>query len=133
MRAILLFPMRKAPLIVLAALMFAGCGNTDIKFKVLIGATTIPSPGAQPIEDSVVVVAGKKIRAIGLRKDVPIPQNSDRTDLEGKWIVPAGTTPLAAEEPADLLILDHAPNGVTPANASDVGASLAAGAWKSAK
>ena len=106
--------MRSASLFTLGLLLLAGCGNTDVKYKVLIGATTVVAPGARPIEDSVVVIAGKKIRSVGMRKDVPVPQNSDRTDLTGRWIVPAEGSVIGPEEVANLLVLEHAPNGVAP-------------------
>src|SRR5271165_5772456 len=126
MRAILLFHMRKGLLPLLGFLLLAACHNTDVQYKVLIGATMIPDPGSAPVEDSVIVIAGPKIRTVGARKDVPIPQNSDRTDLAGKWVVPASGSVIGRGEMANLLILDHAPNGVVPASPSDVGARLVA-------
>lgn len=114
----------------LAIFLLSACKNSDVRFKVLIGATTVAGPGEKPIEDSVVVIAGSKIRSVGERKDVPIPQNSDRIDLKGKWLVPASGSVIGREEIANLLVLDHAPNGVVPANSADVGARLVAGEWK---
>ena len=74
--------MYKSALIVL--LLLSGCRTKPaVKLKVLIGATTIVAPGAQPIEDSIIVIAGDKIQSVGMRKDVPVPQASDRTDLAG--------------------------------------------------
>ena len=90
----------------------AGVTNMNDRLKVLIGATTIVAPGAQPIEDSIVVIAGPKIRAVGERKDIPVPQASDRTDLTGEWIVPADGSRIEVDEIANLLILKHAPNGI---------------------
>src|SRR5208337_3664782 len=107
--------MRKALLLAAGFFLLAACKNSDIKFKVLIGATTTVAAGERPIEDSVVVIAGSKVRAVGMRKDVPVPQNSDRTDLTGRWIVPAPGSVIGPEETANLLVLEHAPNGVTPA------------------
>ncbi|MDP9169962.1 MAG: hypothetical protein M3N54_05040 [Acidobacteriota bacterium] len=91
-----------------AALVLAGCQAGDI--KVFIGATAIVAPGAQPIEDSVIIVAENKIRSVGMRKDIPIPQDSQRTDVTGKWIVPAEGARIAPGEPANFRVLDHAPN-----------------------
>jgi hypothetical protein len=124
--------MRKALLPALAFISLCACRNSDIHFKVLIGATAVVAPGAQPINDSVIVIAGTRIRSVGMRKDVPVPQNSDRTDLTGKWIVPAEGTVIGPEEIANLLVLDHAPAGTAPSNPADVGARIAAGEWKSA-
>jgi hypothetical protein len=124
--------MRTLPLAILAFLPLAGCQKQDnVRFKVLIGATTIVAPGAQPIPDSIVVIAGSKIRSVGIRKDVPVPQFSDRTDFTGEWIVPAEGSRIAVDEPANLLILRHAPYGVVPATPADVGAKIVAGEWES--
>jgi hypothetical protein len=123
--------MRKLFLVILAVLILAGCKKKpDFTVKVLIGGTTIVAPGEQPIEDSVIVIAGTKIRSVGMRKDVPVPQASDRTDLTGEWIVPAEGFRIEAGQTANMLILKHAPNGITPANPSDTGAKLVAGEWK---
>jgi hypothetical protein len=79
---------------VLIFLLLAGCQKHDVgiqgaRLKVLIGATTITAPGDKPIEDSIVIISGSKIQSVGARKDVPVPQASDRTDLTGSWIIPA--------------------------------------------
>src|SRR5580692_4327399 len=106
--------MRKKLIPVFALLLLAGCQNQkkpDVRLKVLIGATTIVAPGAQPIEDSIIVIAGSRIRSVGMRKDVPVPQASDRTDLTGAWIVPAKGARIAVGETANLVILHHTPNG----------------------
>ncbi len=96
----------------------------------MIGATTIVAPGAQPIEDSVVVVAGDRIRSVGVRKDVPIPQDSERLNLAGKWIVPAGDARIGINEDANLDVLDRAPNGVTPSLPADVIRRMRHGQWQ---
>jgi hypothetical protein len=104
-----------------------GCQKKlEAPVKVLIGGTTIVSQGATPIEDSIVIIAGTKIRSVGMRKDVPVPQASDRTDLTGEWVVPAAGATIAAGTPANLLILKHPPNG----NTSDATALIVNGEWK---
>jgi imidazolonepropionase-like amidohydrolase len=115
-------------LVLSVCLILAGCQEHDV--KVLIGATAVVAPGAQPIEDSVVVVAGGRIRSAGMRKDVPIPQDSERTDVSGKWIVPTEGGRLAINESADLLILDRAPEGVKPALPADVNRRMRNGQWQ---
>jgi imidazolonepropionase-like amidohydrolase len=80
--------------------------------------------------DSVIVVAGRSVRSVGLRKDIPIPQDSERTDFSGKWIVPAPGARIAAGKSADLLVLDHAPDGAAPVNSGDVSRRLTAGGWQ---
>jgi hypothetical protein len=120
-------------LVALSFLLLTACRNTDVRYKVLIGATTVAENGARPIVDSVIVIAGKKIRSVGERKDVPIPQNSDRTDLAGRWIVPAPGNRIDVDNEADLLILDHAPAGAVPANPADIGARIILGEWQAGK
>jgi hypothetical protein len=111
----------KRVMVVAAAVVLAACQRRDV--KVLIGATTVTGAGAAPIEDSVVVVAGRTVRSVGVRKDVPIPQDSARTDVTGKWIVPADGARIAAGEAADLIVLDHAPRG------GDGGRRMVNGEW----
>ncbi|MGD1071725.1 MAG: hypothetical protein ABSB15_16450 [Bryobacteraceae bacterium] len=109
-------------------LLLAACQRSDV--KVLIGATVIVAPGAQPMEDSVIVVVGRSVRSVGLRKDIPIPQDSERTDLTGKWVVPPAGGRIAIGESADLLVLEHAPSGAAPASPGDVYRRLDAGRWQ---
>jgi hypothetical protein len=111
-------------------LILAACGNQGSELKVLIGATTIVAPGAQPIEDSVVVIAGGRIRSAGMRKDVPIPQDSERVDLSGKWVVPALGARIAVNDSADLLVLDRAPEDAEPARPADVTRRMSHGEWQ---
>jgi hypothetical protein len=123
--------MRRLFLAILIPVVFVACNKKpNFTLKVLIGGTTVAAADEPPIEDSVVVISGKKIRSVGARKDVPVPQASDRTDLTGEWIVPAEGSRIEAGEIANLLILRHAPNGVTPAAPADVGARIVAGEWK---
>jgi hypothetical protein len=125
--------MRKALLLAPALVFLAACHNTDVHYKVLIGATTTVEQGTKPIDDSVIVIEGKKIRDVGERKYVPIPQNSDRTELTGRWIIPASGKTISNGEPANLLILDHAPAGIVPANPNDIGARIVDGEWAPGK
>ncbi len=119
---------RRAAGIALLCFSLAACQHPDV--KVLIGATAIVAPGAQPLDDSVVVIAGGRIRSVGLRKDIPIPQDSERMDLTGKWIVPASGERIALNESADLLVLDRAPNGAAPALPADVSRRMTHGQWQ---
>ena len=123
--------MRKIVVPLLTLLLAAACHKKpDFTLKVLIGSTTVTALGASPIEDSIVIISGAKIRSVGARKDIPVPQASDRTDLTGEWIVPAEGARIEAGETANLLILRHAPNGTRPAAPADTGASIVAGEWK---
>ena len=100
-------------LLAIVCLFALGCqsGNRVSDLKVLIGATAIMQAGTNPVQDTVIVISGATIRAAGIRKDVPIPQDSERTDLTGKWVVPVAGGRLAPGEPADLFILNAGSNG----------------------
>ena len=47
---------------------------------------------------------------MGFRQDIPVPQNSDRTDLNGEWVVPAAGGRIAVGEAANLMVLHAAPD-----------------------
>jgi hypothetical protein len=100
-------------LFVIAALA-ALTGCQEAQTKVLIGGTCSPGAGAAPIQDAIVVVSGSTIRAVGLRKDIPVPQDSERTNLEGKWILPGGAEPIAPGQPANLVIYNSPQEATTP-------------------
>src|SRR6185437_10345941 len=107
--------MRLLPVLCAAALalfsLSCSTGNQVSNLKVLIGATAVFEPGGNPVQDTVIVIEGDKIRAAGERKDVPVPQNSERTDLTGKWVVPVSGGKIAPGEAADLFVLNTAENG----------------------
>jgi hypothetical protein len=127
---------RTAPPVLLLAfsfLLLTSCQKSNKHYKVLIGATTVAENGARPIPDSVIVIAGTKIDSFGERKNVPIPEKADRTELAGRWIVPAPGNRIDVDHDANLLILDHAPAGAVAANPKDIGAQLVLGEWQVAK
>lgn len=107
-------------------LLTASCQTSDQQKsgrKVLIGATAFVTPGSPALEDSVIVISGSKIALVGLRKDAPITQDSERSDLTGKYIVPAPGGKLAANEPANLLILNSK-------NPADISRRMTNGEWQ---
>lgn len=105
-------------------LLVAGCQKSET--KILIGATTVPTEGAQPIEGSVIIINGKNIRSVGLQKDLPIPQDSERVNLAGKWVVAKGTGRLEAGQPANLLVLNSPPG----TGARSVDREMVDGQWQ---
>jgi imidazolonepropionase-like amidohydrolase len=114
-------------LLLLAAwlLLTTACQRSGV--KVLIGGTAIVAPGAAPIEDSIIVVAGHTVRSVGRRKDVPVPQDSERVDVSGKWVVPAEGGRIAPGETANLAVLNKAP---AQGGRDDVARSMKAGEWE---
>jgi N-acetylglucosamine-6-phosphate deacetylase len=97
--------MRLAVLLITLTLLSA-CSNTgDGKVTVIVGATVLT--GTAEVPDAVVVIDGKRIRAVGPRPMTPIPQDSDRIDGAGRYVkADAPVAELAAGQPADLLLLD---------------------------
>jgi N-acetylglucosamine-6-phosphate deacetylase len=86
--------------------MLAGCSNTGTdRFTVIVGATLVTS--TTEIPDAVVVIDGKRIRAVGPRPLTPIPQDSERIDGAGRYVkADPPVTEIAAGQPADLVLLD---------------------------
>jgi imidazolonepropionase-like amidohydrolase len=56
---------------------------------VLKGALLIDGTGRPPVENSVLVIAGDKVRAVGKVGSVRIPKGADVRDMSGKTIMPA--------------------------------------------
>ena len=68
-----------------AALVGGGCANTGAdRVTVIVGATLVT--GSAEVPDSVVVIDGKRIRAVGPRPMTPIPQDSERIDGSGRIV-----------------------------------------------
>src|SRR5438876_1686166 len=78
-----------AGLVLALTLGVIGCKlNEETKVKAIIGAVLIDGNGGPPITDSVVVISGSRIRAAGLRANVPIPGGSDKINGSGKFLTP---------------------------------------------
>jgi hypothetical protein len=88
-----------------AALYGGGCANTGAdRVTVIVGATLVA--GTTEVPDSVVVVDGKRIRAVGPRPTTPIPQDSERIDGTGRIVKADGpVTEIAAGQAADLVLV----------------------------
>jgi len=61
----------------------------------------------------VVLIGGGQIRAVGRRSEVPIPDNADRINGSGKYLVPALVDVSAAKAP--MVFLDRGPADVIEA------------------
>jgi imidazolonepropionase-like amidohydrolase len=90
--------------IVLALL--TGCANSGAdRVTVIVGAALVA--GTAEVPDAVVVIDGKRIRAVGPRPMTPIPQDSQRIDGTGRYVKADGpVTEIAAGQLADLVLLD---------------------------
>ncbi len=85
----MLHPRFNIPLLVLAALCVTGCKPPEeSQQKAIIGAILIDGTGGPPMSDSVVVVAGSRIRAVGNRTNMPIPAGVEKINGMGKFLVP---------------------------------------------
>jgi imidazolonepropionase-like amidohydrolase len=60
----------------------------ESRMKAIVGAVLIDGEGGPPVSNSVVVVAGDRIRASGAGSTVPIPAEADKIDGSGKFLVP---------------------------------------------
>lgn len=71
-----------------AAIMALVAGSANAQVRVFVGATIIDGNGGKPIADGVVLVDGKRIKAVGPRARVAIPADAERIDVAGKYIMP---------------------------------------------
>jgi imidazolonepropionase-like amidohydrolase len=79
----------KLGLPLLAALLLAGCKPPEESVqKAIIGAVLIDGTGGPPLSNSVVIVAGSRIRAVGNRANMPIPAGVEKINGAGKFLVP---------------------------------------------
>jgi len=73
----------------IAVLCLAACKPPEESLqKAIIGAVLIDGTGGPPISNSVVIVAGTRIRAIGNRANMPIPAGVEKINGAGKFLVP---------------------------------------------
>jgi len=53
-----------------------------------VGGTLIDGTGASPISNTVVLVQGKKIKAVGPANQIKVPEGAKRIDVSGKYLLP---------------------------------------------
>ena len=54
----------------------------------ILHGTLIDCNGAEPIGDSVLLLCGDKIEAVGVVGEIPIPEDAEQIDAQGKYIIP---------------------------------------------
>jgi len=101
--------MRPHAVLFLLAIWMCACKPAEEgHVKAIVGAVLIDGIGGPPLSDSVVVVAGDRIREAGARSAVEIPDNADRIDGSGKFLTPAPLDAYpsaeAAKNPRDVQI-----------------------------
>ena len=86
---------RSTLLTIFAAIGLAGCAAQDWQATeaepqpvTILGAKLIDGTGAEPIEDSVVVIEGTRIQAAGSRAETPVPKGGRIIDGAGKTVIP---------------------------------------------
>ncbi len=80
-------------LVLIASL--AACGSEDWQAPAsrnapitILGAKLIDGTGADTIEDSVVIIEGTRIQAVGSRAETPVPKGGEIIDGTGKTVIP---------------------------------------------
>ena len=82
--------MRPRAALLLLSISLCACNPPEeSRTKAIVGAVLIDGLGGPPVSDSVVVVAGDRIREAGARSTVVIPAEADKVDGSGKFLVPA--------------------------------------------
>ena len=81
--------MRRLALTLLLLCLYSCAPEVQGHVKAIIGAVLIDGEGGPPVSNSIVVVAGGRIRAAGPSASVPIPGDADKIDGSGKFLVPA--------------------------------------------
>ena len=83
-----MFMLPRAALVLLAVFSCACKPAEESHMKAIIGAVLIDGLGGPPLSNSVVVVAGGRIREAGRFSAVQIPAEADKVDGNGKFLVP---------------------------------------------
>jgi imidazolonepropionase-like amidohydrolase len=62
--------------------------SEESRLLALIGAVLIDGSGSPPLSNSVILIAGSRVRAVGQHGSVPIPAGSEKLDGSGKFVIP---------------------------------------------
>ena len=82
--------MGKCAILALALLAASSCKPPEESHsKAIIGAVLIDGAGGPPVTNSIVVLAGDRIRGVGPASAVPIPAQADKINGGGRFLVPA--------------------------------------------
>ncbi|WP_396638287.1 amidohydrolase family protein [Maribacter sp. R77961] len=77
----------KIPFLVLLLISITAFSQTK-KIKALVGGTLIDGYGAEPIDNSVILVEGEKIKAVGTITTLEIPDHAEIISTEGMTVLP---------------------------------------------
>lgn len=90
-------PMKRPSILltILVPIWLTGCASQDWpatqsgpQLVTILGARLIDGSGAAPMEDSVVVIEGTRIHAVGSRAETPVPKGGEIIDGTGKTVIP---------------------------------------------
>jgi hypothetical protein len=86
------------------ALVLAACtGSSGV--QAIVGAKLIATPGAAPVEYSVIVIENGRFKAVGPQSSTPVPKGAEITRGLGMTVVSVpGYAPIAPGRPANLLL-----------------------------
>ncbi|HET6202419.1 MAG TPA: amidohydrolase family protein [Planctomycetota bacterium] len=83
---------RAASVFFLALAGFFGRGSaapsSDGRPLALVGASVFDGTGKPPIPDATILVEGGRVRAVGRRTEVKVPEGAEVVDLAGKFVIP---------------------------------------------
>ena len=72
----------------LLILLFALSASAQTNVKALVGGTLIDGYGSTPIRNSVVIIEGERIKAVGQVGTLAIPQGAEVISTEGMSVLP---------------------------------------------
>lgn len=67
---------------------FSGIWAQNAQIKALVGGTLIDGYGSTPIRNSVILIQGERILAVGNQDNLPIPENAEVISTEGMSVLP---------------------------------------------
>lgn len=69
-------------------ILFFSANNTHAQVKALVGGTLIDGFGGEPIKNSVIIIEGERIKAVGTQRTVDIPDGAEIISTEGMSVLP---------------------------------------------
>jgi len=78
--------MNRTIILLFASLLITG--NAHAQVKALVGGTLIDGFGGKPLQNSVIIIEGERIKAIGTVGAIEIPRNAEVISTEGMSVLP---------------------------------------------
>ena len=69
-------------------LAFLTLAQDEEKVLALVGGILIDGTGAPPVSGAIIIINGERIAAVGLEGELKIPEEAEKIDVTGKWILP---------------------------------------------